>query len=349
MLQLIFGGISPDIALNFGTANTLVYAKNRGVILSEPSYIAIHDQGKETGKVAGVGAKARELSGRTSARIKSSSPLRSGVIHNFEHAQVFLKYIFDKVQKKSHFMRSKVVIAIPAGVTPVEERALVEAATASGAGDIYLIEESIVSALGAGLPVMEACGSMIVDLGAGTSTVSVLSLGGIVRSEITQTAGNSLDRKIIEYVRRIRRAIIGEHTAEEVKIAVGAAAPTNLSSGVGPTLEVQGRDLTTGLPTSLTLSEQEILPVLSEPLTEICRLIQRVLEKTPPEMSADIAERGLVLVGGGSLLKNIDLWISECIGIPVSLVEDPLTTAVVGSGKILEEWSEYSRLLSRVM
>ncbi len=343
MFQRLFGGISPQLAIDLGTANTLVYVPGKGIVANEPSFVAIHESGIDAGQVAAIGARAKELAGRTSDKIKSSSPLLNGLIHDFEHTQALLKFVLGKVPNRNSFIKSKAVIGLPAEATAVERRALIEAASLSGVGELYLVHESLVAALGAGLPVMEPCGSMIIDIGAGSTTASIISLGDIIHSETIQTAGSSLDRKIIEYVRRERHAVIGEQMAEQVKKEIGAAR----STGERRKAEVQGRNLETCLPQNLTLTEDEIIKAIADPIESICLLIERMLEKTPPEIASDIVDRGMTLVGGGSLLRNFDLLISDRTTIPVNLVEDPMTTGVVGTGKILEKWDEFSSLATR--
>ena len=344
MLELIFSGASSDFAVDLGTANTLVYLKTKGIVVNEPSFVAVHDKGKDAGRVAAVGHRAKELVGRSSEKIRSETPVRGGTIHDFDQAQTLLRYVFSKLPSRSSLLKSRALFGVPSGTTEVERRAIVEAARMSGVGTIFLVEDSVLGAIGAGLPATEACGSMIVDIGAGRTTASVVSLGGVVRSESTKTAGNSLDRAIIEYLRRTRRAIVGEHTAEEIKRNLGAAK----ASGRSATLTVQGRDRDSGMPTSIELTEAEITEAIRPPLIEICRLIEHVLERTPPEIASDVVDRGLVLIGGGSLLWNVDLFIGEMTGVPVTLVEDPLTVTISGGGKVLEEWDRFKHIVQEV-
>ncbi len=343
MLQSVLGGFSPDIAVDFGSANTLVYAKGRGIVANEPTFVAVHEAGPHGGKIAAMGSKAKELCGKTSEKIKTASPLREGVIHDFELAHSLLKYCVDKTPKRRPLIKSKVIVAIAPEATPVEERALIEAAQIATHGEIYLIQEPIAAALGAGLPVTEAMGSMICDLGAATTTVSVLSLGGIVRSESIKTAGNAFDRKIIEYVRKAHQAIIGDQTAEDLKIRIGAA----LASKKNPTLTVQGRDIKSGLPANISLSQSEIVSALADSLSEIARLVSRVLERTPPEMASDVVDRGIYLVGGSSKLRDIDLFLQGRVKVPIALVEDPHDAGITGAGAVLEQWDALQHLLAR--
>lgn len=319
-----------DLGIDLGTANTLVHVKGRGIILMEPSVVAIR---RDTGEVLAVGEEAKQMIGRTPGNIVAIRPMKDGVIADFDITQTMLRYFISKaLGKRSPFVRPRVVISIPTGVTPVEERAVREAALQAGAKEAYLIEEPMAAAIGAGLPVYEPTGNMIVDIGGGTTEVAVISLGGIVTSKSIRVAGDEMDEAIVQHIKRTYNLMIGERTAEDIKIKIGSA----IWDGNLETYEVRGRDLVTGLPKTVTVNSEEIHKALAETVAAIVDAIKVCLEKTPPELAADIVDRGIVLAGGGALLRHLDRLVSEQTGIPVLLAEEPLYAVALGTGKALE-------------
>ncbi len=319
-----------DVGIDLGTANTLVHVKGKGIILMEPSVVAIQ---RDTGEVLAVGDEAKQMIGRTPGNIIAIRPMKNGVIADFEVTQSMLRYLIRRaLQKSSMFVRPRVVICIPTGVTPVEERAVKEAALQAGAREAYLIEEPMAAAIGAGLPVGEPTGNMVVDIGGGTTEVAVISLGGIVTSRSIRVAGDEMDDAVIQHVKRTYNLLIGERSAEEIKIKIGSA----IWNGELETYDVRGRDLLSGLPKTVTVTAEEIQKALAETLTKIVEAVRVCLEKTPPELSADIMDRGIVLAGGGSMLRDLDRLISQETGIPVVLSEKPLYAVALGTGKALE-------------
>lgn len=321
---------SKDVGIDLGTANTLVHVKGKGIILMEPSVVAIQ---RDTGEVLAVGEEAKQMIGRTPGNIIAIRPMKDGVIADFEVTQSMLRYLIRRaLQKHSLFVRPRVVICIPTGVTPVEERAVREAALQAGAREAYLIEEPMAAAIGSGLPVGEPTGNMVVDIGGGTTEVAVISLGGIVTSRSIRVAGDEMDDAVVQHVKRAYNLLIGERTAEDIKIKIGSA----IWNGELETYDVRGRDLVTGLPKTVTVSAQEVQKALAETLAKIVEAVKVCLEKTPPELSADIMDRGIVLAGGGSILRDLDKLVSQETGIPVILAEKPLYAVALGTGKALE-------------
>ncbi|MBM7854531.1 rod shape-determining protein MreB [Desulfohalotomaculum tongense] len=334
-----FGLFSKDMGIDLGTANSLVYVKGKGIVLREPSVVAIQS---ETNQVLAVGEEAKQMIGRTPGNIVAIRPMRDGVIADFDTTQNMIKYFINKALKSRAFLvKPRVVVSVPSGVTAVEERAVREAALQAGAREAYLIEEPMAAAIGAGLPVHEPTGNMIVDIGGGTTEVAVISLGGIVTSRSIRVAGDEMDDAIIQHVKRTYNLMIGERTAEEVKISIGTAYPLKKTE----TQEVRGRDLVSGLPKTVTITAEEIYKALSEPVTSILEAIKVTLEKTPPELSADIMDRGIMLAGGGSLLRGLDRLISEQTGMPVHLAEEPLLAVAYGAGRVLENIEILRRVL----
>ncbi|WP_123932003.1 rod shape-determining protein [Thermodesulfitimonas autotrophica] len=325
-----FGIFSRDLGIDLGTANSLVYVKGRGVVLREPSVVAIQ---KDTGQILAVGEEAKQMIGRTPGNIVAIRPLKDGVIADFDTTQAMIRYFINKALRgRRFFLRPRVVIGVPSGVTTVEERAVREAALQAGAREVYLIEEPLAAAIGAGLPVHEPTGNMIVDIGGGTTEVAVISLGGIVTSRSIRVAGDEMDEAIIQYVKKQYSLMIGERTAEEIKIKIGSAyKPEGLGSE-----DVRGRDLVTGLPKTVRVSAEQIYEALSEPVAAILEAIKATLERTPPELAADIMDRGIIMAGGGALLKGLDRLVSEQTGMPVSLADDPLLAVVRGTGYVLD-------------
>lgn len=319
-----------EIGIDLGTANTLVYVKGKGIILREPSVVAVNNH---TGQVMAVGLEAKEMIGRTPGYITAIRPLKDGVIADFEITQSMLKYFIRKAIGNNPMARPRVIICVPSGVTEVEKRAVVDSALSAGAKEAYLIEEPMASAIGAGLPVEEPSGSMVVDIGGGTSEVAVISLGGIVVSRSLRIAGDEFDDAIIHYIKKEYNLMVGERTAEDIKIKIGSACPIEAEE----TYNISGRDLVTGLPKELSISSMEIREALREPVNAVIDSIKLTLEKTPPELAADIMERGIMLTGGGALLKGLDRLISEETGIPVFIAEHPLDCVVLGTGKVIED------------
>lgn len=334
IIDKFFGFFSKDMAIDLGTANTLVYVKGEGIVLNEPSVVAkIEHEGKT--KVLAVGDEAKGMLGRTPGKIQAIRPMKDGVIADFEVAEQMIKHFILKVHKGRTLSNPQIVICVPSGATNVERRAIRESADAAGARKVFLIEEPVAAAIGAGLPVAEPTGSMVVDIGGGTTEVAVLSLGSVVLATSIRCAGDKFDDAIQEYMRVSHKLAIGETTAEKMKIEIGTACPPE--DGDGSTLYVKGRDLITGLPKEISISERQIAEALAEPISQIIDTIKRALEQTPPELAADIVERGIMLTGGGSLLSNLDTVLRRATSLPISIAEDPLFCVVMGSGKALEE------------
>jgi len=328
-----------DMGIDLGTANTLVYLKGKGIVLREPSVVAIQS---DTNKVLAVGEEAKRMIGRTPGNIVAIRPMKGGVIADFDITQAMLSYFIEKaVGQRNPFLRPRVVVSVPTGVTAVEERAVREAAVQAGAKDAYLIEEPMAAAVGAGLPVHEPTGNLIVDIGGGTTEVAVISLGGIVTSKSVRVAGDEMDEAIMQHLKRTYNLMIGERTAEEIKINLGSA----LWTGPEATYEVRGRDLITGLPKNLNISSGEINKALSEPVSAIVEAIKVCLERTPPELASDIMDKGIVLAGGGSLLRGLDQLISQETNMPVYVCEEPLSAVARGTGKVLENIDVLKRVL----
>lgn len=330
---------SRDMGIDLGTANSLVYVKGKGIVLREPSVVAIQ---RETGQVLAVGEEAKRMIGRTPGNIVAIRPMKDGVIADFDVTQSMIKYFIQKaLRQRSFIVKPRVVVSVPSGVTAVEERAVREAALQAGAGEAYLIEEPMAAAIGAGLPVHEPTGNMIVDIGGGTTEVAVISLGGIVTSKSIRIAGDEMDDAIIQHVKRTYNLMIGERTAEQIKIDIGTAYPLDKEE----TAEIRGRDLVTGLPKTLKITSTEIFKALSEPVAAILDAIKVTLEKTPPELASDIMDRGIVMAGGGSLLRGLDRLVSDQTGMPVHMAEEPLLAVAYGSGRVLENIDVLRRVL----
>jgi len=333
VLRSISGIFSHDLAIDLGTANTLVYMKGKGIVLNEPSVVAMKNGNGNGKKVLAVGKEAKLMLGRTPENITAIRPMMDGVIADFEVAEAMLGYFIRKAHARRRLVRPRTIIGVPSGITQVEKRAVLESAGLAGAREVHFIEEPMAAAIGAGLPIFEPKGSMIVDIGGGTTEVAVLSLGGIVDSISLRVAGDKMDESIQEYIKRKYRLVIGLSTAETVKMTIGNAYPDeNLER-----IEVKGRDLTTGVPKALTIDSGEIREAISEQLNAISGAVLTTLERTPPELAADLLEKGIMLAGGGALLKNIDLFLKSVIGIPVSIAEDPMTAVAIGAGKALDD------------
>ena len=336
-LRSIFSFFSNDLAIDLGTANTLVYARGRGIVVNEPSIVAIN---KSTNKVEAVGHEAKEMLGRTPGSIVAIKPMKDGVIADFDVTEEMLKYFIKKAHNRNHLISPRIVICIPSEITQVEKRAVRESALRAKASEVFLVEEAMAAAIGAGLPITEPSGNMIVDIGGGTTDVAVISLSGIVYARSVRVAGNEMDESIIQYIKRKHNLLIGERTAEQVKIVLGSAAP--LDEPVR--MEIKGRNLIEGIPKTVTVSDEEIREALSDAITTIVNAVRVGLERTPPELSADIVDKGIVLTGGGALLKNLDKRLNKETGLPVFLAEDPLSSVVLGVGKFLDDMALLRRI-----
>ncbi|BCW98291.1 MAG: rod shape-determining protein [Armatimonadota bacterium] len=328
--RLLLGRFSRAIGIDLGTANTLVHVRGKGILLREPSVIAIESESR---KVLAVGEEAKQMLGRTPGNVVAIRPLKDGVIADFDQTEQMLRGFIRKVHRAGSLVRLTVAVGIPSGATEVERRAVIDAARHAGAQEAYLIEEPMAAAIGAGLPVSEPTGSMVVDIGGGTTEVAVISLGGVVTSQSTRTAGDEIDEAIIAYVRRVYNLLIGARTAEDVKLNIASAFPMEEELS----MEVRGRDLVTGLPRSAVLTSREIREAIADPLNEIVEAVKVTLENTPPELASDIMERGIVLAGGGALLRGIDRLLSAETEMPVHIAPDPLSCVVIGTGRALEE------------
>jgi rod shape-determining protein MreB len=323
---------SNDLAIDLGTANTIVFAKGKGIVVNEPSIVAIN---QKTGKVEAVGKEAKEMLGRTPGNIIAIRPMKDGVIADFETAEKMLDYFIKKAHNRHFWVRPRIVIGVPSEITQVEKRAVRDSAYRAKATEVYLVEQAMVAAIGCGLPITEPTGNMIVDIGGGTTDVAVISMAGIVYSRSVRVAGNEMDEAIIQHIKRKYNLLIGERTAEEIKIRVGSAFPLDQEL----TMEIKGRDLVEGVPKTLVVSDEEIREALAETISVIIEAVRIALEHTPPELSADIVDRGIVLTGGGALLKNLDKRLREETGLPVSMADDPLASVAIGTGKMLTEFN----------
>jgi rod shape-determining protein MreB len=326
----LFSVFSSDLAIDLGTANTLVYAHGRGIVVNEPSIVALN---KNNGDICAVGHEAKEMLGRTPGNIVAIKPMKNGVIADFKVTERMLNYFIRKAHNRKLLVHPRIVIGVPSEITPVEKRAVEDSAYRAKASEVFLIEQAMAAAIGAGLPITEACGNMVVDIGGGTTEVAVISLSGIVFSRSVRVAGNEMDEAIMSYLKRKYNLLIGERTAELIKTEIGSAYPLERPA----TLEIKGRNLIEGVPKTITVNDGEVRESLSECVSAIINAIRVALERTPPELSADISDRGIVLTGGGSLIKNLDKRISEETGLPVSLADDPLACVVLGAGKMLNE------------
>ena len=326
----ILGWFSNDLAIDLGTATTLVYVRGRGIVLNEPSVVAIE---KKTETLLAVGIEAKKMLGRTPGNISAIRPMKEGVIADFEMAEKMLRHFITKAHNRSTFVRPRIIIGVPSRITQVEQRAVRDSAELAGAREVYLIEEPVAAAIGAGLPITEPSGNMVVDIGGGTTDIAVLSLGGIVYSESVKVAGDRMDDAIMNYVKKKYNLLIGDHMAERIKVEIGSAYPFEEKKE----MMVKGRDLISGIPRTLALNDAEIREALVEPISTIINAIKVALENTPPELAGDIIDCGMVLTGGGSLLRGMDIRLREETGLPIITVDDPLTSVVLGVGKILDE------------
>jgi rod shape-determining protein MreB len=334
MFSRLLGILSSDMAIDLGTANTLVYVKGRGIVLNEPSVVAIKTVGGKK-QVLAVGDEAKMMLGRTPGNIEAIRPLRDGVIADFEVAEEMIKHFIRKVHNRRSFASPQVVICVPSGSTAVERRAIQDSAESAGARKVYLIEEPMAAAIGAGLPVTEPTGSMVVDIGGGTTEVAVLSLGGIVYARSVRVGGDKMDEAIISYIRRNHNLLIGESSAERIKKEIGTACPPD--DGVGLSMEIKGRDLMNGVPKELVINQMQIAEALAEPVGAIIEAVKVALENTAPELAADIVDKGIVLTGGGALLGNLDYILRHSTGLPVSVADEALSCVALGTGRALED------------
>jgi len=330
-INTIMGWFSNDMAIDLGTANTLVYVRGRGIVCNEPSVVAIS---VKTGKVLAVGMEAKRMLGRTPGDVKTIRPIKDGVISDFDITGEMLRYFIRKVHNRKSFMRPRIVIGVPSGITQVEQRAVKDAALSSGGREVYLIEEPVAAAIGTGLPISEPSGNMIVDIGGGTTDIAVISMDGVVYSKAIRVGGDKMDEAIINYIKRKYNLLIGEMMSESIKMELGSAYKTDNER---PTMEIKGRDLVSGIPKTLILDDDEVREALAEPVSQIMNAIKQALENTPPELSADIVDKGIVLAGGGALLKGMDVYIREETSLPIIIAEDPLTCVAIGAGKVLDD------------
>jgi rod shape-determining protein MreB and related proteins len=333
LFDAILGLFSSDLAIDLGTANTLVYLKGKGVVVSEPSVVAVQRDAVGQKRVLAVGTDAKNMLGRTPGSIIAIRPMKDGVIADFDITEEMLRYFIRKVHDRKSMVRPRIVICVPSGITQVEKRAVKESAESAGAREVYLIEEPMAAAIGAGLPITEASGNMIVDIGGGTTEVAVISLAGIVYANSVRVGGDKMDEAIVQYIKRKYNLLIGDRTAESIKIGIGEAYPSEQRRF----FEVKGRDLVSGIPKTQEINSDEMREALSEPINAIVEAVRNALERTPPELAADIVDKGIVLAGGGALLKNLDILLREETGLPVVIAEDPLSCVVLGSGKVLDE------------
>jgi rod shape-determining protein MreB len=332
VFDALWGLFSTDLAIDLGTANTLVYVKGKGILFSEPSVVAVQRDSKGQRSVLAVGREAKEMLGRTPGNIFAIRPMKDGVIADFEITGEMLRYFIAKAHNRRTLIRPRVVISVPSGITTVEKRAVAESVQSAGAREIYLIEEPMAAAIGARLPVTEASGNMVVDIGGGQTEVAVISLSGIVTSHSVRVAGDKMDEAILQYVKRKYNLLIGERSAELIKINIGSAYPEENPQSI----EVKGRDLVTGIPKTLEINGEEVREALNESINTIIETVRITLEGTPPELAADIVDKGIVLVGGGALLKNLDVLLREVTNLPITIVDDPLSSIVLGAGMVLD-------------
>ncbi len=340
MLDRLANYFSNDIAIDLGTANTLVYVKGNGIVLNEPSVVAV-DQ--KTKKVYAVGAEAKAMLGKTPAHIVAIRPLKDGVIADFEITEVMLREFIKKAQKKRFFIRPRIVIAVPSGITEVERRAVTDSAQNAGAREVYLIAEPVASAIGVGLPVDKPSGNMVIDIGGGTTEIAVIALNGIVTDMSIRVAGDEMDEAIVLHIKKAYNLLIGDQTAEHVKMVIGSATKLKKEEE----MEIKGRDLVSGIPKTLKISSVEVREALAEPVSQIVAAVKTALEQTPPELAADIVDRGIVMTGGSSLLRGLDTLLKEETNLPINVVEDPLTCVVLGCGKVLSNLHQYERIIMK--
>ena len=331
-LDPILGWFSNDLAIDLGTANTLVYVKGKGIVLSEPSVVAVRKNDRDRSRVLAVGREAKMMLGRTPGNIVAIRPMKDGVIADFEITEAMLRHFIRKVHNRRSLIRPRIIIAVPSGITPVEKRAVRESAESAGAREVYLIEEPMAAAIGAGLPITEPICNMVVDIGGGTSEVAVISLAGIVYAKSVRMGGDKMDEAILAYIKRTYNLLIGERTSEIIKTTIGNAYPGSEME----TMDVKGRDLVTGIPKIINVNSDEVRRAIQEQIDTIVATVKGALEQTPPELAADIVDRGIYLTGGGALLKNLDILLHQETGLPIKIADDPLSTVVMGCGKALD-------------
>jgi rod shape-determining protein MreB len=337
MLSSLFSVFSQDLAIDLGTANTCVYARGRGIVVNEPSIVAVNNV---TGRIEAVGAEAKDMLGRTPGNITAIRPMRDGVIADFDAAEKMLTHFIRKAHRRSTFLRPRVIIGVPSEITQVERRAVRDSAMRAKASEVHLIEESMAAAIGAGMPITEAAGNMVVDIGGGTTDIAVISLAGVVYGRSVRIAGNELDEAIILHAKKVHNLLIGERTAEQIKINIGSAAELD----VPLTMEVKGRHVSEGRPKTILMNDSEIRKALADPVRAIVQAVHDALERIPPELSADIFDRGIILTGGGSQLKHLDRRLRDDTGLPVQMAEDPLMSVVLGAGKMLSDFPLLRRI-----
>ena len=335
LLDPILGLFSNDLAIDLGTANTLVYVKGKGIVLNEPSVVAVRKGDRGGNKILAVGKEAKTMLGRTPGDIVATRPMKDGVIADFDITETMLRYFIRQVHNRRSLVRPRIIISIPSGITQVEKRAVRESAESAGAREVFLIEEPMAAAMGADLPITEPTANLVVDIGAGTTEVAVISLAGTVYSRSVRVAGDKMDEAILQHIKRKYNLLIGPQTAELIKVTVGNAYPTEEAECI----EVKGRDLVTGIPKILTIDSEEVRKAISEQVDAIIEAVRMALEQTPPELSSDVVDKGIVLTGGGALLKNIDVLLREETRLPITITDDPLTTVVIGAGKALDNLS----------
>ncbi|MBW2648396.1 MAG: rod shape-determining protein [Deltaproteobacteria bacterium] len=333
LFDYILGLISNDLAIDLGTANTLVCVKGKGIVLDEPSVVAVHRDLRGTRKILAVGADAKRMLGKTPGNIVAIRPMKDGVIADFEITEAMLRHFILRVHNRRTFVRPRIIISIPSGITPVERRAVKETAESAGAREVYLIEEPMAAAIGAGLPITEPVSSMVVDIGGGTTEVAVISLAGVVYSKSVRVAGDRIDSAIVQYIKRKYSLLVGERTGEMIKTTIGCAYPDNELR----TVDVKGRDLISGIPKVVEINSEEVMEAMAEPVGVIINAVRDALENAPPELAGDIVDRGVVLAGGGALLRNLDVLLREETGLPITIADDPLSAVARGAGKVLDE------------
>lgn len=337
MFSTVLSHFTHDLAIDLGTANTCIFARGKGIVVSEPSIVAFNTV---NGRIEAVGTEAKEMLGRTPGNMTAIRPLKDGVIADFEAAEKMLTHFIRKAHKRSGWLRPRVVIGVPSEITQVERRAVKDSAMRAKASEVHLIEEAMAAAIGAGMPITEAAGNMVIDVGGGTTDIAVISLAGVVYGRSVRIAGNELDEAIIQHARKVHNLLIGERTAEQIKMEIGSAYPLDQRM----TMEVKGRHLGEGKPKTITMDDEEVRKALSEPVRAMIAAVHDALERIPPELSADILDRGVILTGGGSLLKNLDRRLREETGLPVQLAEDPLSSVVLGAGKMLSDFNLLRRI-----
>lgn len=333
LFDFILGKFSNDLAIDLGTANTLVYVKGKGIVLSEPSVVAVHMDSKGVKKVLAVGAEAKRMVGRTPGNIMAIRPMRDGVIADFDITEAMLRHFILSVHNRRTLVRPRIIVSVPSGITQVEKRAVRETVESAGAREIYLIEEPMAAAIGAGLPITEPTSSMVVDIGGGTTEVAVISLSGVVYAKSLRVAGDKIDEEIVQYMKRKYSLLIGERTGEIIKTTIGCAYPDQELR----TVEVKGRDLISGIPKIIEINSEEVREAIAEPISLIVDTVKDALENAPPELAGDIVDRGIMLTGGGALLRNLDILIREETGLPVTIADDPLSTVARGAGMALDQ------------